>query len=156
MKRFFLAISVMAAFLAVSSCSTTRALQDDEYRLRRNRIEVTNDKEFNTNVLTPYLKQRSIGWTPFLTVYNWTNGKGKAWDKLVQKVGVPPVVYDPSMVDESVEGIEKHLEYLGYYGSKAESLISVNKRKVDAYRVRCFSIRSCAIGVIYRRESTCS
>lgn len=131
MKRFFLAISVMAAFLAVSSCSTTRALQDDEYRLRRNRIEVTNDKEFNTNVLTPYLKQRSIGWTPFLTVYNWTNGKGKAWDKLVQKVGVPPVVYDPSMVDESVEGIEKHLEYLGYYGSKAESLISVNKRKVD-------------------------
>lgn len=131
MKRFFLAISVMAAFLAVSSCSTTRALQDDEYRLRRNRIEVTNDKEFNTNVLTPYLKQRSIGWTPFLTVYNWTNGKGKAWDKLVQKVGVPPVVYDPSMVDESVEGLEKHLEYLGYYGSKAESLISVNKRKVD-------------------------
>lgn len=131
MKRYFLAILFLAAILAVSSCSTTRALQDGEYRLRRNRIEVTNDKEFNTTVLSPYLKQRSIGWTPFMTIYNWTNGKGKAWDKLVQKVGVAPVVYDASMVDESIEGIEKHLEYLGYYGSKAESVISLNKRRVD-------------------------
>ena len=131
MKRYFLAILTFACLLAASSCSTTRALQDDQFRLRRNRIEVTNDEEFNTNVLTPYIKQRSIGWTPFMTIYNWTNGKGKAWDKLVQKVGVAPVVYDASMVDESIEGIEKHLEYLGYYGSKAESQISVNKRRVD-------------------------
>ena len=136
MKRIFLAILAAASLLAVSSCSTTRALQDGEYRLRRNKIEVTNDDEFNTNVLTPYIKQRSIGWTPFMTVYNWTNGKGKAWDKLVQKVGVAPVVYDASMVDESIEGIEKHLEYLGYYGSKAESQINVNKRRVDVtYKV---------------------
>ena len=131
MKRFFLAILAMASLLAASSCSTTRALQDDQYRLRRNKIEVVNDDEFNANDLTPYLKQRSLGWTPFMVVYNWTNGKGKAWDKLLQKVGVAPVVYDASMVDESIEGIEKHLEYLGYYGSKAESLINVNKRKVD-------------------------
>ena len=136
MKRIFLAILAAASLLAASSCSTTRALQDGEYRLRRNKIEVTNDDEFNTNVLTPYIKQRSIGWTPFMTVYNWTNGKGKAWDKLVQKVGVAPVVYDASMVDESIEGIEKHLEYLGYYGSKAESQINVNKRRVDVtYKV---------------------
>ena len=136
MKRIFLAILAAASLLAASSCSTTRALQDGEYRLRRNKIEVTNDEEFNTNVLTPYIKQRSIGWTPFMTVYNWTNGKGKAWDKLVQKVGVAPVVYDASMVDESIEGIEKHLEYLGYYGSKAESQINVNKRRVDVtYKV---------------------
>ena len=136
MKRIFLAILAAASLMAASSCSTTRALQDGEYRLRRNKIEVTNDDEFNTNVLTPYIKQRSIGWTPFMTVYNWTNGKGKAWDKLVQKVGVAPVVYDASMVDESIEGIEKHLEYLGYYGSKAESQINVNKRRVDVtYKV---------------------
>ena len=136
MKRIFLAILAAASLLAASSCSTTRALQDGEYRLRRNKIEVTNDDEFNTNVLTPYIKQRSIGWTPFMTVYNWTNGKGKAWDKLVQKVGVAPVVYDASMVDESIEGIEKHLEHLGYYGSKAESQINVNKRRVDVtYKV---------------------
>ena len=51
MKRIFLAILAAASLLAASSCSTTRALQDGEYRLRRNKIEVTNDDEFNTNVL---------------------------------------------------------------------------------------------------------
>ena len=136
MKRFTCIILTLAAFIGITSCSTTRVLQDGEFRLRKNRIEVTNDKEFNTNVLTPYLKQKSMGWTPFMPVYNWTNGNGKAWDKLVQKIGVAPVVYDASMVDESIEGIIGHLEYLGYYGSKAESVINLNKRKVDVtYKV---------------------
>ena len=136
MKRLFPVILLIALIAAISSCSTTRVLHDGEYRLRRNRIEVTNDKEFNPNVLSPYLKQKSGGWTPFLAVYNWTNGKGKAWDKLVQKIGVAPVVYDASMVDESIEDIVNHLEYLGYYGSKAESQIKLNKRRVDVtYKV---------------------
>ena len=136
MKRFTPIILTLAAIIGISSCSTTRVLQDGEFRLRKNKIEVMNDEEFNTNVLTPYLKQKSMGWTPFMPVYNWTNGKGKAWDKLVQKIGVAPVVYDASMVDESIEGIIDHLEYLGYYGSKAESVINLNKRKVDVtYKV---------------------
>lgn len=129
-------LSFLAATALLLSCSTTRVLQDGEYRLRKNKIEVTNDKSFNTGTLAPYLKQKSSGWTPFMAVYNWTNGKGKLWDKLVEKIGVAPVVYDASMVDESVEDILNHLEYLGYYGSRAESEISLNRRKVDVtYKV---------------------
>ena len=59
------------------SCSTTRSLQDNEYRLAKNTILVTNDKEFNTSDLTYYLKQQHKSWSPLLYVYNWTNGKGK-------------------------------------------------------------------------------
>lgn len=136
MKRLFPVIAFLILIAVMSSCSTTRILHDGEYRLRRNKIEITNDKEFNSNILTPYLKQKSSGWTPFMAVYNWTNGKGKAWDKLVQKIGVAPVVYDASMVDESIDAIVNHLEYLGYYGSKAESRIKLNKRRVDVtYKV---------------------
>ena len=43
---------VMAAAAAVS-CSTTRVLQDDQYRLSKNKIEVTNDKSFNITQLQP-------------------------------------------------------------------------------------------------------
>ena len=83
---------VVLAILAVS-CSTTRVLQEGQYRLSRNRIKVTNDKEFSPNSLTPYLKQKPnpaliAGWNPFLSIYNWSNGNGKAWDKFVQKIGV--------------------------------------------------------------------
>ena len=121
-------ITTLAAVLA--SCSTTRTLQADQYRLARNKVEITNSKDFNPNLLTPYLKQKHRGWSPFLHVYNWVNGKGKAWDKFVQKIGVAPIVYDPEMVDSSIDNIENHLNYLGYYGSDVVSDINVKRRNV--------------------------
>ena len=131
MKGFYKILILIAASASILSCSTTRALQDDEYRLAKNRIEIENSKDFNPNLLSPYLKQKPRGWTPFLYVYNWTNGKGKGWDRFVQKIGVAPVVYDPDMVDSSIENMTSHLEYLGYYGSKITSEIGVRKRRVD-------------------------
>ena len=136
MKRINHILILIVAFLALASCSTTRVLQDGEYRLAKNRIKADNPKEFNANQLTPYLKQQPntyfiFGWNPFLNLYNWSNGKGKGWDRFVQKVGVPPVVYDPDMVDSSIDNLKNHLDYLGYYGSKVTSDIRVKKKRVE-------------------------
>ncbi len=123
----------MAAILGLltTSCSSTRVLQDGEYRLTKNKIKIENDKEFNPNQLNKYLKQNeNLGWSPFLYVYNWSNGNGKGWDKLMKKIGKEPVVYNPDLVDSSIENIENHLEYLGYYGSYVDSEISVKKKRV--------------------------
>lgn len=136
MKTIYRIIIAMTALIFMASCSTTRILQDGEYRLRKNKIEITNDKEFNPNVLTPYLKQKAVGWTPFMPVYNWTNGKNKAWDKMVQKIGVAPAVYDASLVDATITNFISHLEYLGYYDSDVESEIDLHGRKVNVtYKV---------------------
>ncbi len=117
--------------LVMVACSTTRVLQDGEYRLTKNKIKVENDKGFNSSQLNKYLKQNeNLGWSPFLYVYNWKNGKGKGWDKLMEKIGKAPVVYNPDMVESSVENIENHLEYLGYYGSDVDSEIAVKKKRV--------------------------
>ena len=129
-----LILSVMA-ILTVFSCSTTRVLQEDQYRLAKNKIVISNDKDFNTKSLDPYLKQKPnssfiYGWTPLLSVYNWANGKGKGWDKLVKKVGIAPVVYDAEMVESSIVNIMNHLEYLGYYGSTINSDIEVRRKNV--------------------------
>lgn len=112
------------------SCSATRNLQDGEFRLAKNKIEVVNDEEFDTGSLNPYIKQKHKGWSPFLYIYNWTNGKEKGWDKFVRKIGTAPVIYDPVMVDNSIESIDDHLEYLGYYGSRTTSEINVRKKNV--------------------------
>ncbi len=121
-----LVIAVMSA-----SCSTTRVLQDGEYRLTKNRITIENDKEFNPNQLNKYLKQNEgLGWSPFIYVYNWSNGTGSKWDKFIEKIGKAPVVYDAGQVDNSIANIEDHLEYLGYYGSHVSSEIKVRKKKV--------------------------
>ena len=155
--KHFIHICLSAMMLMVTiSCSTTRVLQDDQYRLAKNRIEVVNDDEFNPNALNPYLKQKPKGWSPFLYVYNWTNGKGKAWDKLVTKIGVAPIVYDPELVDNSIENIDNHLEYLGYYGSHTESEIKVKKKRVEViYKVtlgKQFQIRDLEITLPKRGE----
>ena len=128
---FIMAVTVMS----IISCSTTRVLQDDQFRLAKNKIKIENDRKFNPNLLQPYLKQKPnsyfiFGWNPFLNVYNWQNGKGGLWDKFVTKIGVEPVVYDSEKVGESVENISNRLEYLGYYGSKVEPHLKLKKKRV--------------------------
>ncbi len=131
MKKGLHIIFMACLCVIMASCSTTRALQDGEYRLTKNRIRIENDKEFNPNQLNKYLKQNeNLGWSPFLYVYNWTNGKGKGWDKFIQKIGKAPVIYNPEMVESSIENLENHLEYIGYYGSEVESRVSVKKKRV--------------------------
>ena len=136
MKYIWQISAVIIAAIALSACSTTRVLQDNEYRLAKNTIIVENDKHFNTNQLQPYLKQKPnsyfiFGWNPFLNVYNWQNGKDGAWDRLVKKVGVAPVIYDADQVDNSIANLQNRLEYLGYYNSNVESRISVKRKKVN-------------------------
>ena len=136
MKRILLYISIAILATTALSCSTTRALQDGEFRLAKNKVEITNSKEFNPNVLTPYIKQKHRGWTPMQYVYNWTNGKNSRWDRFVQKIGVAPVIYNPDMVDSSIENMTNHLDYLGYYSSDIESTIKVKRRNVSVtYKV---------------------
>ena len=139
-KRKF--ISAFLCLIAAASCSTTKVLQDGEYRLAKNKIVVEGDKSFNTGKLDPYIKQKAntyfiFGWNPFLNIYNWSNGKGKGWDKFVQKIGVAPVVYEPDLVDKSITSMEDHLDYLGYYNSHIDSEIRTKKRRVYVtYKVR--------------------
>ena len=135
MKGFIRTAVTCFAMLATLSCSTTRVLQDGEYRLAGNRISVTNDPKFNLNEIEPYLKQKPnsyfiFGWNPFLNVYNWQTGKDNGWDRFVRKIGVAPVVYDPELVDSSIENVRNHLEYLGYYGSRIRSKIFVRGKRV--------------------------
>lgn len=125
---------VMVAFFA-ASCSTTKVLQDGEYRLAMNKVKVTNDNHFNGKTLEPYIQQSSgpsfiKGWHPFLAVYNWQNGKGKGWDKFVQKIGVAPVIYNSETIAASEESIINHLQYIGYFNSDVEASVAVKKRNV--------------------------
>ena len=136
MKRASGILTVIILLMTAISCSTTRVLQEGQYRLADNNIKVTNDKKFNTGTLTPYIKQKPnpsviFGWNPFLSVYNWSDGKGKGWDKFVQKIGQAPVIYDADMVESSIESIAEHLEYQGYYGSVVEADVKVKKKKVS-------------------------
>ncbi len=135
---FFILVAVLTTTAAlICSCSTTRVLEDGQYRLASNRIQVNNSVTFNTKNIESYIKQKPnsyiiFGWNPFLNIYNWS-GKNpdKAINKFIRKIGTAPVVYQPSQVEASKENIGRHLEYLGYYGSEVSSDVEIKGRTVS-------------------------
>lgn len=135
MKHFGLltGLGLLAGIWLLAGCSTTRVLAEDEARLAENKVVVTNDPKYNASSLMPYVKQKAnseiLGQvTPFLYVYNWQNGKNGGWDRFCQKLGQAPVVFDESLIDDSVNSILNHLEYEGYYNSEVNPEATVKKK----------------------------
>ncbi len=142
MKAIRILVPILAAAVLLTACSTTRSLHDGEFRLAKNRIQV-DDRSFNTRELQPYLRQKPnstilFGWNPFLEIYNLSGQDDTSlMARFFRKIGQAPVVYDPTLVDSSIENMLSHLEYIGYYGSDIRSEVKVHKREVNVtYHVR--------------------
>ena len=148
-RHILLACSSVLLVSLLASCSTTRILSKDQTRLKSNVVTVVNRKDYpdfqdptldnyvRQKANTYFIKTRRGGWNPFLYIANWTNGKGKGWDRFVTKLGQAPVVFDPALMLDSRDNIETHLKYIGYYGSTVKPLAEIrNKQTVVDYRVR--------------------
>ena len=112
-KTFLLAVICILSF----SCSTTRVLEEGQYRLEGNTVTILDDPEFDTAEVRNYIRQNDgdgglLGFNPFLYVYNFSKKDG-LWHKL----GTPPVVYDEGSVGTSLNNISNRLRYLGYCAS---------------------------------------
>ncbi len=129
MKRIALAI---ISLFAVISCSTTKLLPDGTYRLVSNKVTFDGEKLPPAEV-TSYIRQQPnkgqiFGWSPALSIYNWSNGSGKGINKLWEAMGDEPVVFDPTSVQSSCDNIAAHLATIGYYGSKVRSEVDYKGR----------------------------
>lgn len=133
MRHSCLYIAAIPILLSALSCSTTRTLAEGEYRLASNKIVVEGDRKVNTSELSPYLRQNAnsyllLGWNPFLNIYNWSDGSGKGINAFWEKIGTPPVVFNPLLVESSVENMTGHLQYLGYYNAKVSSDVTTERK----------------------------
>lgn len=110
----------------LSSCSTTRVLQQGEYRLEKNVITIEGDPDFRDPDLESYIRQQPngallFGWNPLLNIYNLSGQDADKWiNKVIRSMGEAPVVYDPDLVQVSADNIRNHLEYIGYFGSTVD------------------------------------
>ena len=127
MKR----ILFLSAFcVLLFSCSTTRVLEDGQYRLEENIVTIVDDPDFNTGEVSNYIRQNDesggiLGFNPFIYVYNWSKKDG-LWHKL----GTPPIVYDEGSVGTSISNITNRLHYLGYYDCKVDSATVRKAKKI--------------------------
>ena len=114
---------LLAAALA-ASCSTTRVLEEGQYRLTSSTVTVDGAFRYTQDEISPYVRQGGQNWNPFICVYNWSRKDG-----LFHKLGKAPLVYDPSATEASCNNIERRMEYLGYYGSKVKANVRYTGRK---------------------------
>ena len=131
-KRWIL---MLTAVLALASCSTTRVLQEGQYRLQSNKVIISDAKGVKTSDISPYIRQTPnseflFGWNPLLNIYNWSDGSGSKISKFWEKIGTAPVVFNPALIPDSKENILTRLEYMGYYGSEIHTKIDTVKRRV--------------------------
>ena len=127
-KSLVAALLAGAAMLCSAlSCSTTRVLQQGEYRLEKNIISISGDPDFRDPDLESYIRQKPngallFGWNPLLNIYNLSGQDADKWiNKLIRSMGEAPVVYDPDLVQVSADNIRNHLEYIGYFGSEVDA-----------------------------------
>ena len=125
MKR---CLTFAISLLVLVSCSTTRLVPDGEYRLAKVDVKVSNDKSYSTKTLSNYIKQSPATWTPLIYVYNWSSGNDTGWDRLMERIGQEPVIYDSTLVSPSAKSMVNHLEYTGYYDSSVEPSVTFNDK----------------------------
>ena len=126
------ALAVILTAAALTACSTTRVLPDGKYRLASNKVSIEGGKIPAAEV-TSYIRQQPnsyfiFGWNPFLNVYNWSDGSGKGINRIWEKIGTAPVVFNPQMLESSAENISGHLENLGWYGSSVNTKVDTVRR----------------------------
>ena len=132
MKRLFLLAALCALLF---SCSTTRVLKDGQYKLEDNVVTVTDDDQFNTNEIRNYIRQNDVGggvlnFNPFVYVYNWSKRDG-----LFHKLGTAPIIYDESAVGTSLNNINNHLRYLGYYSARIDTATVRYNKKITVHYI---------------------
>ncbi len=130
-------ILILIVFI-FAGCSTTKVIPEGESRLKQNEIRILNSKIYQASELEPYVKQKTNtyffwSWNPFISIYNWRNGKDKGWDRFVEKIGQAPVVFDPSLVTDSKKNILNHLTYQGYYNSSVKDSIVTKRKKTTVF-----------------------
>lgn len=146
---------MLGATIALWSCSATRYVPKDSYLLSKNKIEILEtqgNKEMkidrtsriSTSQLSSFVQQRPnnrlFGMGIYLGFYNMTDtAKNNGWQRFWRnKLGEPPVIYDPAKAHRSDSLMKIYLASRGYLHATVTDSVSFNRsgRKATAhYRI---------------------
>ncbi|MCD4790720.1 MAG: BamA/TamA family outer membrane protein [Bacteroidales bacterium] len=126
MKAIYILFRNLAFILILylASCSPTRKLQDNQYMLIKNKVDIINpSKNVSAGGLEGLIQQKPN--KKFLGIFPiklWIHG-------IFKKSGEPPVILDLSLVNESKDQMRKYLDNVGYFNSEVSDTIRYKKKK---------------------------
>lgn len=124
--------------LAAVSCSSTRHVPDGQYLLDNVKINIEDNKSVRNSDLINYLRQtenhKVLGGLKLqLAFYNLSGKDSTSWfNKWVQRVGTPPVIYDSTLTTASANQLQMALINKGYMNAVVTPKVEKNREKKKA------------------------
>ncbi|MDH8700946.1 outer membrane protein assembly factor BamA [Dysgonomonadaceae bacterium PH5-43] len=134
--RIIFSVFITMSLLSLNSCSSTKFIPEDEYLLDKVKINSNIDgyksMELKSHVRQqPNYKMFGINKTMF-QVYNLAGKDTTKWiNKLIHKIGEPPVIFDSTLVAKTDHEFEKLFINKGYINVDVTSKIIYKNKKVD-------------------------
>ena len=125
--------------LLFASCSSTRHVPSGNYLLDKVNIEIDDStNQVKASELSAYVRQmpnHKMLWSLKLRlgIYNMSGSDSTKWyNKWVRKLGEPPVVYDSTLMEASVEQLTKAMVNKGflYASTSADTIINEKNNKI--------------------------
>ena len=119
MRRLLLHLYRCAFALLLASCSATKYVPEGKYLLDEVKI-TTDSKDVSPSLLRPYLRQTpNAEWFNLvkmqLYVYSLSGRDSTKWvNKVLRRMGDPPVVYSETEAEKSRQEIAKAVHNMGY------------------------------------------
>jgi outer membrane protein assembly factor BamA len=133
MKKILFLTLVLSVIL-LSGCNVTKKVPAGEYLLTDYQIKA-DVKDIPQDQLKEYLRQTPnstmFGLGPMrLTFYNWAGtDTTKRRNRMLLRVGEPPVIYNQSLTDMSAQQLERLYQNKGYIKAKVTTDVKFKKRK---------------------------
>lgn len=132
MKKFTFISSALLLILA--ACSTTKNIPDGSYLL--DDFSIKHDTKNATTDLEDFVRQQTNTSVPLLgkyrlKIYNMP-GEDSTWtNKIIRKLGQPPVIYSASQTEMSRNQLLKQLNNQGYLNAIADTTLKIDGKKIS-------------------------
>ncbi len=140
-KLFSIILLALIAALAIGACSSTKHVPDGQLLLDKTKINILdkeNGQGISTNELINYLRQTENhkvlgGFKMQLAIYNLSGKDSTKWfNRWIQRVGSPPVIYDSTLTMASVNQLQRALINKGFLKNDVTSEIKLLPEKKKA------------------------
>ena len=160
---------VILLTIFIQSCSTTKYIPDGEYLLASTTVK-SDKKVMSTMDMETFIKQKpnyktfAIFKLP-LFLYNLSGKDTTKWvNRTLRNAGDPPVLYDSTMLEQTVVNLERMMTNKGYIDARVTPIVELKNKKAKViydikagapYRIKDYTI-NINDSVIKKNNNSCS
>ncbi len=142
MKKSIVLIAKLCMFCfwgtLMVGCSTTKFVPDGKYLLKKSVI-LSDDPNYKTDNLKQYIRQKPNGkWFSLLNIplgtYSLAGRDTTKWlNRMLQKFGQPPVLYDTAKAQRTTEDLTMALKNQGFMQGTVEHQVAIKGKKLTQF-----------------------